>query len=77
MNKKLYLALQALQLIQFVGVQILNPEIDMISEMKICLLLGITETAAAKAVDLATKCNMTSPHPAHRLGILKTGWGYY
>jgi hypothetical protein len=30
-----------------------------------------TEAAAAKAVDLATKCNMISLHPTNRLGILK------
>jgi hypothetical protein len=55
-----------------VGVQILSQEIDMISEMRMCLLFGITEAATAQAVDLATKCNMTSPHyPAHGLGILK------
>ncbi len=44
-----------------VGVQILRPEIDMKSEMRSCLLIGIgiTEAAAAKAVDLATKCNMS------------------
>jgi hypothetical protein len=28
------------------------------SEMRICLLFGITEAVAAKAVDLATKCIM-------------------
>jgi hypothetical protein len=41
-----------------VGVQKLRPEIDMKSEMS-CLLFGITEAAAAKAVDLATKCNIS------------------
>jgi hypothetical protein len=37
----------------------LRPEIDMKSEMRSCLLFGITEAAAAKAVNLATKCNMS------------------
>jgi hypothetical protein len=31
-------------------VQILSPEIDMISEMRNCFLFGRTEAAAAKAV---------------------------
>jgi hypothetical protein len=35
---------------------VFKPEMDMISEMRSCLLFGITEAAAAKAVDLATKC---------------------
>jgi hypothetical protein len=56
-----------ISLLAIVGVQILRPEIDMISEMRICLLLGIMEAAAAKAVDLATKFNMTSLHPTHGL----------
>jgi hypothetical protein len=60
-----------ISLLTIVGVQILSPEIDMVSEMRICLLFGITEAAAAKTVDLSTKFNMTSPHPTHGLEILK------
>ncbi len=48
-------------LLTIVGVQILCPEIDIISEMRSCLLFGI-----AKVVDLATKCNMICLHPQSR-----------
>jgi hypothetical protein len=43
----------------------------MISEMRNFVCIGITEAAAAKAVDLATKSSMTSLHLTHGLGILK------
>jgi hypothetical protein len=48
----------------------------MVSEMMICLLFGITEVAAAKALDLGSKCNMTIPHPTHDFGILKLYFNY-
>ncbi len=36
-------------MITIVGAQVLRPEIDMKSEMRSCLLLGITEAREAKA----------------------------
>ncbi len=59
-----------------VGIRILIPERDMISEMRIFLLFGKTEAAAVKAVDQGAKSNMTSPHPAHGLVILKLFFDY-
>ncbi len=57
-----------IKMLTSMGFQILSSGIDMISEMRSCLLFGITEDAAAKAVELAAKCNMISLNGG--LGIL-------